>query len=229
MKAKFADSLKLTASLLKQQALPLLGLFVVGCTLELTFEDAMQLLTPIQENQRWIMQLILGIWDLAEGVLLILILSWGLPKVHKFKALDLMTEPFEAPYLGSFFAEYLRLLAQVLMWGILLLVPGFVRYCQLAFVPYIALFSKSYRVGEVDALRLSEKLVKGRLMPIVGIMLGTMVLQGAMEFAPQMLADLHILPFRVMFLGLSLLISIWTYSVIFILFESGLLALPRES
>ncbi|MGZ3722290.1 MAG: hypothetical protein ACXVA9_05135 [Bdellovibrionales bacterium] len=182
----------------------------------------MQLMTPQQETERWVLQLLLGLWDLSEGILLLLILSWGVPKVLKFKAKDLLQQPFETPYLASFFAEYLRLLAQVLMWGLLLIVPGFIRYCQLIFVPLIAMFSKSYREGETDALRLSEKLTKGRLLTIVGIMLGTMALQFGVEFTPQILPDLHILPLRVLFAGASFLISVWTYSLIFLLFDDYL-------
>ncbi len=182
----------------------------------------MHLMTPQQETERWVMQLTLGIWELAEGVLLMLILSWGVPKVLNYRARDLLRQPFDTPYLGSFFAEYLRVLAQVLMWGLLLFIPGFIRYCQLIFVPLIAMFSKSYREGQSDALRLSEKLVKGRLLIIVGIMIVTMGLQVAAEFAPQMITELHVFPLRVFFAAVAFLISVWTYSLIFLLFDDYL-------
>ena len=183
----------------------------------------MQLATPAEETQRWVMQLALGVWDLSEGVLLLLILSWGIAKVHKFRAADLMQAPFETPYLASFLAEYLRVLAQILMWGILLLVPGFVRYCKLIFVPLITVFSKSYREGEVDALRLSEKIAAGRLGSIILAIGVTMVLQIGAEFLPQMVPGLHNIPLRIAFAALSFLISVWAYSLIFLMFESVLL------
>jgi hypothetical protein len=51
-----------------------------------------------------------------------------------------------------------------------------------------------------------------------------MALQAGVEFAPQMLPDLHTLTFRVIFAVLGFLISMWTYSLIFVLFESFLAA-----
>ena len=66
MKVKFAESFKLTLALVREQALPLLGLFIVSCCLNVTCEDAMQLLTPKQETERWTLQLGIGIWELKH-------------------------------------------------------------------------------------------------------------------------------------------------------------------
>jgi hypothetical protein len=157
-------------------------------------------------------------------VIMILVLSWGLPKVRKFKAKDLLAAPFETPYVGSYLAEFLRMIAQVLLWLLALVIGSFVRFGQLIFVPYIALLSKSYRAGEADALRLSKKLVKGRLMLILGILLICDVIEFGAEFAPELLPDFHNLPFRVICAALVFLLSVWNYSLIFVLFESFLLA-----
>src|SRR6185312_12625643 len=144
------DGLKVSFSLVREQFFPLLGVFVVSCSLNITVEDALQLAGPNDETQRWVMQIALGIWGLAEWVLLLLILSWGLPKVHKFKAKDLMqSDTFATPYMGSFFAEFFRMIANMLLWALAIIIPGFYRYFQLIFMPYIALLSRSYREGQV--------------------------------------------------------------------------------
>lgn len=227
MKAKISESIRLTSALLREQALLLFGIFIIGCVLNLLIEDAMQLQTASQETQRWVMQLILGLWDCFQGIMLVLILSWGLPKVHVFKAKDLLSEPFATPYIGSFLAEYLRYVAQILMWGLLLILPGFYRYCQLIYVPYIALFSKSYRDGEIDALKTAATLVKGNLALIVGTQIFAFVIQIGLEFLPQMVPDLHTLSMRILFQVISFLLPCWVFAILFLLFESALLARER--
>src|SRR5690606_19508288 len=128
------------------------------------------------EGLRWMLQLSMGLWDLFEGVMVFLVLSWGIPKIRIPAPAGLATHPFEDTYVGSFLAEYLRLLAQVILWGLLLIIPGFVRYCRLIFVPYIALFSKLYREDKVDALEFSLRLSKKFFIQILGIFLLSTVL-----------------------------------------------------
>lgn len=227
MKAKISKSIRLTMALLREQALPMLGIFIIGCILNLLIEDAMQLQTAAQETQRWVMQLILGLWECFQGIMIVLILSWGLPKVHAFKARDLLKEPFATPYIGSFLAEYLRYVAQILMWGLLLILPGFYRYCQLIFVPYIALFSKSYRDGEVDALKTAEVLVKGNLAKVFGIQIFAFLSEIGIEFLPQMVPDLHTLFMRIVFQVISFVLPCWVFAILFLLFESALEARER--
>jgi hypothetical protein len=57
---------------------------------------------------------------------------------------------------------------------------------------------------------------------VVGAVLIPMMLEVLVEFIPQMLPDLHILPLRIFFAALSFLISVWAYSLVFILFQSFL-------
>jgi len=217
------DGLKLSTRLVREQFFPLIGVFIVSCSLNITVEDALQLAGPNDETQRWVMQISLGIWGLAEWVLLLLILSWGLPKVHKFKAADLMqSDTFATPYMGSFFAEFFRMIGNFLLWALLLIIPGFYRYFQLIFMPYFPLLSRSYREGHVDAKALSLKLAKGGMFSIFFVMVLTNALSALCEFAPQIWEDLHILLLRIFFALLSFLISVWSYSLIFLMFEDRL-------
>jgi hypothetical protein len=223
MKANIKASIELTKSLLSVKAGPLICLLGISLFININGEDIMQAATAQEESLRYSVQLLMGLWELIEGVLLILLLSQALPDVHRFKAKDMVPSPFKTAHLMSFFAEYLRMLAKILRWGILFLIPGFVRYAQLIFVPYIALFSKRYRNGEVDALQLSTSLVKGRLWTIMGILLGMIVLQAVVEFAPQLIESLHTVVFRAVFGAVGFLISVWAYSLMFVLFENFLL------
>ncbi len=218
----FAESIRLSRSLLIEQRTPLFCLFALSCFLNITTQDAMQLMGAADDGQRWYVQLGAGLWDLLEGILLLLILSWGIPKVRQLTAATLLPKPFSEAYLGSFLAEYLRVLAQVLMWALLLLLPGFYRYCQLIFVPMIVLFSRAYRTGDVDALRLSERLAKGRLMRILLALGLTMFLQIGFDFLPELVPAFHSLALRVAFDGLSFLASVWAFALIFVMFEAAM-------
>ena len=224
------DSIPFTGGLLQVQWAPLLVLFLLRSLLNIWAEDAVQVMTSTSdESSRWAIQLGLAGWDLIEGVLLLLILSWGIPKIRPPQSARIMLSPFTQPYLGSFLAEYLRQLAQVLMWALLLLIPGFFRYCKLIFVPMIALFSVDYREGRVDALRLSERLVSGRLFLIMGLMALTMGCQFLLGFAPEMNASLHTYFFRMFFDLIDFVINVWSFVLLFLLFEKFLNeAAPEE-
>lgn len=217
----FLDSVQFSFQLARQQLVPLAGLFFVMGFFGIQMEDALQLAAS-QKIQRWDIQVIMGLMDLLEGILLFLILSWGVPKIRTLKSANMLEAPFAQPYLGSFCAEYLRMLGQVLLYGLLLLIPGFVRYCQLVFVPMIALFSRPYREGNQDALQASFQFAKGRMMRIFIALAGTSLIGTGLEFAPQMVEELNTLPFRMAFTLGSDLISILAYSLIFLLFEQAM-------
>lgn len=178
-------------------------------------------LSPSEENLRWILQLAMGIWDMVEGVLIFLILSWGIPQVKEIRSSQFEQQPFHQPYLTNFLAEYLRLLAQVILYGLLLFIPGVIRYCRLIFVPYIALFSKAYRADQVDALELSTQLTAKKFRTIFLVFIGTTILQVVFEFLPHMVAGLHFWPVRLLLMGLNLIVTIWTFSFMFELFEKA--------
>ncbi|MGE0528794.1 MAG: hypothetical protein AB7P49_17140 [Bdellovibrionales bacterium] len=207
--------------LVRAQAFLLALLFAAGTLLGTSIEGAMRGLGPSEQDSRWMFQLSLGIWDLIEGLLLILILSRGVTQVDNLSPEWFEPKPFSKPFLSSFLAEYLRMLAQVLLWGLLLLIPGFVRYGRLAFVPLIAIFSRAYREGQADALELSAELSRGRMWVILTVIFLTSVSQAGLEFLPQMYMSLYVLPVRVGFTAVSFLISVWTYSFLFLLFEQA--------
>lgn len=218
----FARSVALARQLFSAQMAPLLVLFAVGTLFTLQVEDFMQALSGADLDNRWMYQISLGLWDLFEGVALILILSWGIPKVRDLTEAHFQQHPFQDNYLNSFLAEYLRLLANVLLWGLLLIIPGFLRYCRLIFVPYVALFARPYREGKVDALDLAAQLTKGRYKWILLLLLSTTAVQVGIEFLPHLRPELHTLPLRILSAGISFLISIWLYANLYLRFEQAM-------
>lgn len=223
------QSLNLSRQLIVQQVAPLACLVGLSCFINITAQDALQSIPLTQETERWLLQLGLGIWDLVEGILLLLVLSWGIPKVRTLAAATMLEKPFSTPYIGSFFAEFLRSLAQILLWGLLLILPGVYRYAQLIFVSWVTLFSKDYRAGKVDALRLSETLARGRLLKIFLALGITMLFEVLFDFLPEMVNGLHEYPYRILFFLCSSLVGVWGFSLIFLLFEEAMESLlPKE-
>jgi hypothetical protein len=89
--------------LLRKQFWPLLILFVVSATLGINLEDAAAELRDRDENLRLTLHAIMAVWDFAEGILLILILSWGLPVALPLQGPRFLAKPFDRKYLSSFF------------------------------------------------------------------------------------------------------------------------------
>ena len=215
------ESLALTVGLVRHRFFPLAFLFGTSTAFSIWTEDAMHLAGLSQGERRWDLQVSLGIMELAVAILALLILVRGVRQLRTARA-GLLQEPYASPYLGSFFAEYLRMLAQVLLYTLLFLLPGFYRYCQLVFVPFVALFSRQYRSGDLDAIRASERLTKGRLTRVLAAVLVPTVLAAALEYTPQMIESLHDMPFRILFNTLSDLTSVWGFALIYLVFESAM-------
>ncbi len=221
-KSLIQSSTVLSGQLLRKQLSPLLFLLILGSLLTIQGEDTIQILSQDQERARWMIQLGMGTWDLFEGILLFLVLSWGVAKVRDFRSPNFKRLPFRNGYLGSFLAEYFRVLAQILFYFLLLIIPALIRYCRLIFVPYIALFSKRYREDKVDAVELSVEFSKKYFWTILALFVVTTGVQIAIEFLPNLVPVLHSHLLRFVFMTLSFGISIWSYSFVFILFEQAL-------
>jgi hypothetical protein len=69
------------------------------------------------------------------------------------------------------FVEFCRMLVRIILFGVLLIVPGFIQWIKLTFAPFVAQFDEEYKRGKVDALERSRELVKGRFFPFSGVLL----------------------------------------------------------
>ena len=74
--------------------------------------------------------------------------------------------PGESPFsvarqhFGYLVKEEMRALGKSMLWGLLFLLPGAIRFFQLIFVSYVVLLDPSYQKGEVDALQRSWLFVR---------------------------------------------------------------------
>jgi len=195
-------------------------LFVFSAVIGIQIEDAMRAAATTKSDPRWILQIALAILDLLEGFVLTLVLGRGIVQIQALSSPHLES-PFQKPYLGSFFAEYFRMLSQVLLYSLLLLLPGLYRYARLIFVPFVALFSRQYHRDRLDALRASEALSKGQMGRIFSTILGMILVTGAFEFAPHMLDLGDVYLARLAFLLMGYAVSIYAFSLIFLLFEAN--------
>lgn len=68
---------------------------------------------------------------------------------------------FELKKLGELVLEDLRVWGKVIAWGFLFVIPGFLKFLSLIFVPWIVLGVDQYEKNKIDALKLSEHLTRG--------------------------------------------------------------------
>ncbi len=222
------QSADLTIQLLKAQSLPLGLMFLISTFLNLQIEESIQASKATQPDARLDLQVFLAALDFVEGILLLLFLSYGIVKCRKLNNSGLSSQPFSTPYLQTFFAEYFRMLAQILLYGLLLLLPGFFRYAQLIFVPFVALFSELYRQDKVDALRASRLLTKGQMGRILTVLFFTVSLTLGLEFGPHLSEFAQAIPLRVLTQLLIYFIAVASFALIFILFEASIDRLQPE-
>lgn len=74
-------------------------------------------------------------------------------KANNFK--DFIHEHFELSFL-----ETLRAWGKTFLWMFLLIIPGLIKFFLYLPVPFVVFFSQSYQRGEIDALKLAQKIAK---------------------------------------------------------------------
>lgn len=67
-------------------------------------------------------------------------------------------------------AEGLRAMGVVILWTILLIIPGIFKYVRLTFVPYVVVADPEYGAGRRDALKYSDQITKGFTLQLFGIL-----------------------------------------------------------
>lgn len=64
--------------------------------------------------------------------------------------------------INQLYIETLRAWGSTLRWGLLFVLPAFVRLFQLVFVPFVVAIHRPYELGEADALQISRLYVQKR-------------------------------------------------------------------
>jgi len=62
--------------------------------------------------------------------------------------------------------ESMRALGQCMTWGLLLILPGLIRFVQLTLLPFVIVLDPNYSLGQIDALQESTRLVRKRFWSI---------------------------------------------------------------
>jgi hypothetical protein len=220
--ADFKESFRFSKRLFEAQPLALIGVLVASCTANLYLENMQQAMDSWAQDRVLILQVIGAMWSLCEAAFIFLILSYAIPKVKPLREPLYVNDPFTEPVWNSFGAECLRMVASILLWTLCFIIPGIVRYCQLTFVPYIALYSRDYRNGNVDALKLSTQLARKCFWWIVIAIVGTFALQAFFEYLPKLVPELQSLVFRALCSVCGSLVGVWAYALNYMFFEKAL-------
>lgn len=64
---------------------------------------------------------------------------------------------FAKAHLGYLTKEHLRGFGKVFLWGLLLILPGFWKFLQILFIPFVVALDPRYQRGELDALKESRQ------------------------------------------------------------------------
>lgn len=211
------ESVPFAQKLARLQVAPLLALLFVDLALNLSIHSLMT--GPPRPDNPLALQVAQALWELVQNILLFLVLCWGIPSARGARPSGIESEPFKSPYLGSFFAEYFRALAQELLYTLLLILPGIIRHIRLIYVPYIAIFSKDYRADKIDALQYSIALTKGRGWRIFGAIAFFGLAGGLTVLIP--LIDKESFLLQSLSIVLGFFVGIWTNAFLYLMFEDA--------
>ena len=67
--------------------------------------------------------------------------------------------------------EVLRAFGKSISWGLLLIIPGVVRFIQFSFVTFVVLLDPDYELGQRDALKQSTWLVNRSFFQVLGVLI----------------------------------------------------------
>ena len=104
-----------------------------------------------------------------------MILSLVFPLLCLLIILAQSNEKSSISYLKQHFSqclrESLRAWGKVILWSILLIIPGLIQMVRMAFVPFIAIYSQEYQAGQIDALKTSARLTRPQFWQLLGVFL----------------------------------------------------------
>ena len=150
--------------------------FIIFATHLIQQQLAQQLLLHSGDSMNQLLiNLNLMIISLTEGLLLTLLIPLF---THNLQNQSQPLSFSEFAYLNGLplILESLRVFASVLLHLLLFFIPGVIRYTRLQFVPFVVMFDNKYKLGHVDALERSSRMVKGHtfifflILVIIGIL-----------------------------------------------------------
>ncbi len=142
------------------------------------------------------------------------------------RAQELTLDKPKLPYLTHFhrefmtlFTEGLQMIAYIILWCLLIIIPGLFKQVRWSFMPFIVQIDPDYQKNNIDPLELSNKLIKGITFVIALIIATDFIIQQTIDsFALTLSSPLQ-------FLGLfssgllTLGVSIYTYCLFFTIYK----------
>lgn len=185
------DSYKLFTPFIKNNIV-LLGILFLGC--EVMQHYFLIVMQATKEVQSFNFVAIMGqmTTSLLEFVVLTILVPLRIIEAQsltKFNQESFIS--FSQRHMMALTTESLRSLAVVLMWSLLLIIPGLFKYLRYSFVPYVVVADAEYQNGKRDALEYSNALVKGYTLQIFVIFAILLAQESARGWARENFSIVH--------------------------------------
>lgn len=150
--------------------LKIIILFFLLTLINQFFEQALngRLATAMESESRTFIILALGLF--LNGLFYI----WITPIIFAFfigKNLNLFERPFSLSFVNDFSKEWLRSMGNASLWAFVFIIPGFIRWLEYNFLPFICFFDSTYQDGQTDALVRCHAIAKGHRLKLLGLWL----------------------------------------------------------
>lgn len=107
----------------------------------------------------WILALSTAFIDLIINLFMILLFAFYLFRTQsrtEFEDSALTSAQYLGKHFEQLMIENIRVMGSTLMWLLIFILPGFFRFVQLIYVPFVVLFDSDYQRGKKDALQTSK-------------------------------------------------------------------------
>lgn len=184
-------------------------------------------LSPDNELVQLLGQVGIGSLSLLKTIFLVILVP--------MRVVELQNQQIPRPYLsflkkhlGDITLEGLRMTGLVILWSLLLIVPGLFKQIRWYFMPFIVIEDKKYDLGEVDPLDRSNQLVKGITLQIAFIAIADFVVQYGLDSLGQSFGGYF--QFLGLFLSgiLTLGVSVYTYILLFSIYQQRSTEIPHK-
>ncbi len=141
----------------------------------LTYGPMIMLPKPIDETLLIIQRCLEVLWGIALAIVYSMIVPFAVyhSKGHykNLSVFDFISKHFKLVTI-----ETVRTLPVIILYSLLLVIPGLVKMIRLIFVQFIVQLYKPYKDGKVDALKKSDELTQGALAGLASFYFGTQLI-----------------------------------------------------
>jgi hypothetical protein len=202
----------LTIEWLRTQPLMLLGLFIFSFACDQFFEDLGRALAQ-SDLGPWPAQIGQFLTNSIEGMVLFLLGGFFLINVQR----KMGGWEYLKKYTNPLTAESLRALTRVLLWSLVLILPGVVMYCRMMFLPFVIFFDPEYATHP-DAVAITNTLTKKHWLQITLLVFAMSLGDGIFELIPNLL-HIEDLVLRTCIALCGFVFSLFSFILLYMIFE----------